>query len=413
MGVQAAIGGSVVWHCDVDPGASKILAHHWPNVPNLGDITRVDWASVKPVHVLTGGFPCTDVSLCGGRAGLHDGTRSGLWAYMAEAIDQLRPDLVVIENVRGLLSASAGRGDAADPPGDPIADYLTGADDAEASTDLPGDDVGLDDEDLGDDAGRPVLLRALGAVLGDLADRGYDAAWCGMRAADVGAPHGRFRVFVIAWPAQDADGATRGERGIPAPRQAEGGRAWTDTGGRGGASSADAHGDAVREQPVALAGCGGEAVAGLAGAETPADANVRGCERVGRVDTLGRDAHGRGGADVAWGDYEPAVRRWEAVLGRPAPAPTEQDWAAWRARFNRRRADRRPVGMRGPIPPPPSPRLSPRFVEFLMGLPEGHVTGVSGLSRNDQLKALGNGVVWQQAAEAIRRLLGAAGEVAA
>jgi hypothetical protein len=58
LGVQAALGGSVVWHAEVNPDASKILARHWPGTPNLGDITRTDWSSVPRVCVLTAGFPC-------------------------------------------------------------------------------------------------------------------------------------------------------------------------------------------------------------------------------------------------------------------------------------------------------------------------------------------------------------------
>lgn len=84
---------------------------------------------------------------------------------------------------------------------------------------------------------------------------------------------------------------------------------------------------------------------------------------------------------IDFGGYAPAIARWERVLGRPAPAPTE------------------PTGRGG------AHRLSPRFVEWLMGLPEGHVTGVPGLTRNAQLKALGNGVVPQQATAALTHLL--------
>lgn len=60
MGVQAVIGGTVVWHVEHAAAPSKILAHHWPDVPNYGDITKVDWAVIAkeaPVDVLTGGFP--------------------------------------------------------------------------------------------------------------------------------------------------------------------------------------------------------------------------------------------------------------------------------------------------------------------------------------------------------------------
>lgn len=82
---------------------------------------------------------------------------------------------------------------------------------------------------------------------------------------------------------------------------------------------------------------------------------------------------------VQWGPYEAAIRRWESVLGRPAPSPTE--------------------------PGRTGQRLSPRLVEFMMGLPEGWVTGVPDLSRNGQLRALGNGVVPQQAILALSLLL--------
>lgn len=58
LGVQSVLGGSLAWHAEVDPGASRILARHWPGVPNLGDITAVDWSDVPPVCVLTAGFPC-------------------------------------------------------------------------------------------------------------------------------------------------------------------------------------------------------------------------------------------------------------------------------------------------------------------------------------------------------------------
>jgi hypothetical protein len=81
-----------------------------------------------------------------------------------------------------------------------------------------------------------------------------------------------------------------------------------------------------------------------------------------------------------WGAFEPAIRRWEAVMGRPAPAPTE------------------PTGKNG------AHRLASRFVEWMMGLVDGHVTGV-GLKRNAELKALGNGVVPQQGEHAINVLL--------
>ena len=90
-----------------------------------------------------------------------------------------------------------------------------------------------------------------------------------------------------------------------------------------------------------------------------------------------RAEHGNG---QDWREYDAAIRRHETTFGRPAPPPTQP-------------------GRNG------QPRLSPTFVEWLMGLPAGHVTDVPGLSRNDQLKALGNGVVPRQAEAATRAFL--------
>ena len=168
--VEAVFGGQVVWYSEIDKAASKVLAYHWPDVPNLGNVTEINWANWKPlleVDVLCGGFPCQDVSSAGRRAGIKDGTRSGLWSVFAEAIDVLRPQYVVIENVRGLLSAKAIRTVHLEPG---IADVGAGID-------------------------RP--LRAAGAVLGDLAEIGYDAVWATVAAAGVGAPHRRERVFIL------------------------------------------------------------------------------------------------------------------------------------------------------------------------------------------------------------------------
>lgn len=84
--------------------------------------------------------------------------------------------------------------------------------------------------------------------------------------------------------------------------------------------------------------------------------------------------------DVSWGKFAPAIRRWEEVLGRPAPAPTKLD------------------GKDG------APRLSSEFTEWMMGLDHGWITD-AGLKRNEELKACGNGVVPQQAELALRILL--------
>ena len=169
LAVTKVLDAEVVWHCDWEDAPSKILEANFPGVPNYRDVTQVDWASVEPVDILTGGFPCQDVSQAGRRAGLASGTRSGLWSEFAKAIDVLQPKWVVIENVRGLLNAKAGS------------------------------DVEHCAWCMGETGNGEPHMRALGAVLGDLDDLGYDAEWRGVRASDAGAPHQRFRVFILAW----------------------------------------------------------------------------------------------------------------------------------------------------------------------------------------------------------------------
>lgn len=388
MAVRAVMGGDVAWVSDNDPGACKILAHRYPDAPNLGDITKVKWTpdcdvcgrpttlsregvgdyrcdhcqmlwplsygldqmvgGVEPVDIITGGFPCQDVSHAGKRAGLGSGTRTGLWSHMALAIETIRPRFVVAENVRGLLSARA------DSDMEPCPWCM------------------------GDGEGEPPL-RALGAVLGDLADIGYDTRWVGLRAADVGAPHGRFRVFIVATDTRSeaqrlGTGLRASEPGRLGGRRPDDGDspgATSDPAGERGGSLGSSHGQPQRAD---------RASGNSQRATSDADRERREGER--RLDVEQRDADRCGRAHVAWGPYEPAVRRWERTLGRVAPAPTE-------------------VGPKG------GARLSPRFVEWLMGLPAGHVCDVPGLTRNQMLKALGNGVVPQQAEAALRWLLDA------
>jgi len=460
MAVEEVFGGDIVWHCEIDKAAAKVLAHRYPDVPNLGDITAVDWDHVAAVDILCGGFPCQDVSAAGKRAGIKDGTRSGLWAIFADAIDHLRPTIVVIENVRGLLSAEAHR------------------------------DVEPDKGTVGDGAGRPVL-RAAGAVLGDLADLGYDAQWTTLAAGDIGAPHRRERVFIVAHASSAAIGEPAGgspseeagtqsshrssdlggERTHPNGRNAadSSSHGWDEgrpesariVGGSDVAVSGDGHGVedaaiALLPTPVAtnprksrrtLTGYtdsnrdnwgvpGLEQVLELLEGHLPAEYNdvseVRGSARdllptPNASDGSGggqhpdkREGHSRQLIDyvlllptpkahdgmfgstartsgrpienathlqtiaclnsTSWGKYEPAIRRWES-LTRPAPAPTEPNKNG-------------------------NPRLSAAFSEWLMGWPEGWVTDPEiGISRNDQLKIIGNGVCPQQAVAALRYLL--------
>jgi C-5 cytosine-specific DNA methylase len=73
LAVTAVTGAEPVWFAENDPAAAAVLAERFPGVPNLGDITDVDWLAVEPIGILTGGFPCQDLSLAGRRAGLRPG----------------------------------------------------------------------------------------------------------------------------------------------------------------------------------------------------------------------------------------------------------------------------------------------------------------------------------------------------
>lgn len=386
-----------VWFVENDKHAAAVLAARWPGVPNHGDVTTVDWTAVEPVDVLTGGFPCQDLSHAGKRLGLRPGTRSGLWEHMAYAIGQLRPPLVVIENVRGLLSA-------------------------DAHSDLERDCWCVGDT-------REAALRALGAVLGDLADLGYDARWGGLRAADAGAPHGRFRVFIAAYPDAVAGPPASARRHRDDPHRqlgAVGGTVRRDRAAANPESPASGH-DAARPGPRIPRGAD-RAADGLALLPTPRAAdgakggpgqvngrgvadslpgvapqllptpavNDMGCGKTPEQWDEWTDAmrvkHGNGNGHgpslvveaqrltaTDFGKYTVAVRRWERLLGRPVPPPTQPGVRSERV-------------------------LSPRFTEWMMGLPDGWVTGV-GIPTTAQHTALGNGIVPQQMALALRLLL--------
>lgn len=344
LGIAQVIPGvRTAWVADIEPGPCAILAHRFPDAPNLGDVTAVDWASVPPVDIIAGGSPCQDLSLAGARAGMGHGTRSGLWASMVDAIETIKPRLVVWENVRGALSARADS-----------------AGEMESCAGCVGDDD-------------TPSLRALGRLLGDLADVGYDAAWCGVRASDVGAPHQRFRVFLIAWPAGGL---------VPAALPSRERREGLDAGsGAALAGLAADRGSARRPDPPvdpqAKVYLPTPTASGSGNTPEQHLAKKPGRTRVTELNII--TDHGLMPAD--FGIYSEAVRRWEA-LTRPAPPPTE------------------PTGRDG------AHRLSPAFVEWMMGLPAGWVTDPAiGLTRNHQLRALGNGVVPQQAAAAITHLL--------
>lgn len=145
LGLQWA-GFRHQWFCEIDPFCRAVLTRHWPGIPIYEDVKKLKGDALPSVDVLCGGFPCQDVSSGGLRAGIREGTRSGLWREYARLIGEIHPKYVIIENVRGLLS------------------------------------LGID------------------LVLNNLAAIGYDAEWEILPAAALGAPHHRERVFIVAYP---------------------------------------------------------------------------------------------------------------------------------------------------------------------------------------------------------------------
>ncbi|MET9565649.1 DNA cytosine methyltransferase [Streptomyces tauricus] len=389
--VEAVTGLPTVLVGEKDPAASRLLAQRLPHAPNLGDITDVDFAALaatmpRPAS-LTAGFPCQDISNAGPRGGIA-GDRSGLWKTIAHAIRHLRPHLVFLENVAALRS------------------------------------------------------RGLDVVAADLAAIGYDARWMCLRAGDpeVGACHRRDRWFAVAYPAAEDPHLPVGtQRGTAAPGQTQGRRARAHAGGRSGLLAASDRPLRLLPTPAAADGAGGPGISAKrqggmnlrtavtllptpaardwrSGASNLLGTNSRPLNEVvvnllptpkasdgphggpNQRDTAGNyylpgQAVRLDGQWVATNgtDYGPAIHRWEQVLGRRAPEPTEP-------------------GTKG------NRRLSPAFVEWMMGADPGWVTDADlGLSRSDQLKILGNGVVIHQAALAYRTLLaiGSAPESAA
>ena len=359
---------AVVWHAEFDKDPSRILAHHWPDVPNYADITTADWSTVEPIDWLCAGYPCQPFSHAGRRKGATDDRH--LWPHVARATRDLRPRHVLLENVRGHVS------------------------------------LGLD------------------AVLADLAALGYDTRWGVVRAADIGAPHIRARLFIIATDTareSKRDGLREGRPGV----DVRGGRPTDGDSPRIPADTSGDRRDQRRTEPARILGgphaplgssptvpdtsrkrYGGEQDARGVGrmefdghqvgqrerahheprpepvdrsTTAPPDTDSGGRELIGRELAERRDVDRRDSQNTPWGAYEPAVRQWERITDRPSPSPL--------------------------APGRTGPRLNPRFVEWMMGLPDGHVTTPAiGLNRNAQLKALGNGVVPQQAALAVSLL---------
>jgi DNA (cytosine-5)-methyltransferase 1 len=160
LGLERA-GMTTIWQSEMDPYASKVLAKNFPGVPNLGDITQIDWSQVERPDLVCGGFPCQPASEAGKRLGMADAR--WLWPEFARCLRELKPRWVLAENVPGLLSVDSGRG--------------------------------------------------FGSVLRDLAQLGFNAEWGRIPAAAVGAPHLRWRVFLVAHAGRSSAGTSSGPDG--------------------------------------------------------------------------------------------------------------------------------------------------------------------------------------------------------
>lgn len=320
MATHQVFGADTIALADIDRDACTVLAHRFPGIPNLGDLRAVDWTGWT-ADIITAGYPCQPFSQAGLRKGEHDPRH--LWPEVLRCLRVVRPRYAVLENVRGHLVLGFDR------------------------------------------------------VLADLAAAGFDAEWVVVRASDVGAPHGRARLFVLAsntnGPPEDAYGAS--------------GRPWNPIGESVGRAVAHPHGEPARRD----SGTDARAEGAHGGRATvDGDGPADGCRAAADADGAGWE----GGAGLPgphpgrrpvpggcqdWGAYEPAIRRWERILGRAAPVPLNPD----------------------------NPKqLNARFVEWMMGLPEGWVTDL--VPNRRALHTLGNGVVPQQAAAALQILRAAA-----
>jgi DNA (cytosine-5)-methyltransferase 1 len=137
----------VVWQAEIEPYACAILKKHFPATPNLGDITAINYELLDPVDIIVAGIPCQPHSQAGKRKASAD--KRDLWPEYRRAIGELRPTIAVLENVPGIFTSDNG--------------------------------------------------RFFGRILADLAEMGYDAEWGVVSAQDVGAPHLRKRVFIVAY----------------------------------------------------------------------------------------------------------------------------------------------------------------------------------------------------------------------
>jgi DNA (cytosine-5)-methyltransferase 1 len=315
MAVEAFFNGETVWTCEFDKYASQVIEKRI-NKPNHGDLKKTDWTQVEPIDILTAGYPCQPFSHAGSRKGADD--ERHLWPHIKDIVGILRPQFVVLENVRGHFG------------------------------------LGFRE------------------VLSDLAAIGYDATWRLVRASDVGAPHRRERLFILAYTSpqhSNTDGQRRSLVGVGVGEIRNQGQSQsisselveetaTNTDGHACTKSRRASGE-LRTESLGLRIGQDKGQAGQehrCSGQTLSDASSERISSIGNVSELGRRF---------------TSRRDMHLL--EVPSPLDEG------------------------------KLNAKFVEYMMGLPDGWVTDI-GLSRSQQLKILGNGVVPQQAEYALELL---------
>ena len=154
LGLERTGEFETVAFCEIEKFPQKVLAKHWPGVPIYEDVRELTAERLKAdgivPNVITGGFPCQDISVAGNQKGIGEGTRSGLWSECARLVGELRPDYAIFENVTALLAGESG--------------------------------------------------KWFERVLWDISALGYDAEWHCIPASTVGASHKRDRVWIITYP---------------------------------------------------------------------------------------------------------------------------------------------------------------------------------------------------------------------
>ena len=152
LGLEAA-GFETAAFCEIDPYAQKVLKKNWPGVPIYDDVRRITADRLVSdgvgVDVITGGFPCQDISVAGNQKGI-DAERSGLWSECSRLLGDIRSRYAIFENVTNLLTGDGG-------------DWFK-------------------------------------RVLWDISTVGYDAEWHCIPASAIGAHHHRDRVWILAYP---------------------------------------------------------------------------------------------------------------------------------------------------------------------------------------------------------------------